>query len=236
MRTIGLIGGMSWGSTVPYYQHINRLVGERLGGLHSARLVLHSIDFHDLEILQHEGRWDEAGVMLAGAAASLERAGADCVLICANTMHKVAPAVEAAVRIPLLHIADAAGDAIRRRGLRRVGLLGTKYTMEETFLRSRLVERFGLDVIIPGAEARDVVHAVIYEELCRGIIAGTSRGKYRRIVKDLEIAGAEGVILGCTEIGLLVNDEDADVPLFDTTRLHAEAAVAFALQTIAVDT
>jgi len=230
MRTSGLIGGMSWESTVPYYQHINRLVGERLGGLHSARLVLHSIDFHDLEILQHEGRWDEAGELLAGAAASLERAGAECLLICANTMHKVAPAVEAAVRVPLLHIADATGAAVRRRGLRRVGLLGTKYTMEETFLRSRISERFGLDVIIPGAEARDTVHSVIYGELCRGIIADTSRAQYRQIVKDLEVAGAEGVILGCTEIGLLLKDEDADVPLFDTTRLHAEAAVTFALQ------
>jgi len=230
MRTIGLIGGMSWESTVPYYQHVNRLVGERLGGLHSARVVIHSIDFHDLEILQHEGRWDEAGEMLAGAAASLERAGADCLLICANTMHKVAPAVEAAVRIPLLHIADAAGEAVRRRGLRRVGLLGTKYTMEETFLRGRISERFGLDVIIPGAEARDIVHGVIYGELCRGIIADASRARYRQIVKDLEVAGAEGVILGCTEIGLLLRDEDADVPLFDTTRLHAEAAVDFALQ------
>jgi len=229
MRTIGLIGGMSWESTVPYYQHINRIIGEKLGGLHSARLVLHSIDFHDLEILQHEGRWDEAGEMLAGAAASLERAGADCLLICANTMHKVAPAVEAAVRIPLLHIADATGEAVRRRGIRRVGLLGTKFTMEETFYRSRLSERFGLDVIIPGAEARDVVHAVIYEELCRGIIADTSRDRYRQIVKDLQAAGAEGVILGCTEIGLLLGDEDAEVPLFDTTRLHAEAAAAFAL-------
>ena len=230
MRTSGLIGGMSWESTVPYYQHINRLVGERLGGLHSARLVLHSIDFHDLEILQHEGRWDEAGELLAGAAASLERAGAECLLICANTMHKVAPAVEAAVRVPLLHIADATGAAVRRRGLRRVGLLGTKYTMEETFLRSRISERFGLDVIIPGAEARDTVDSVIYGELCRGIIADTSRAQYRQIVKDLEVAGAEGVILGCTEIGLLLKDEDADVPLFDTTRLHAEAAVTFALQ------
>jgi len=190
MRTIGLIGGMSWESTVPYYQHINRLVGERLGGLHSARLVLNSIDFHDLEILQHE-------------------------------MHKVAPAVEAAVRIPLLHIADATGEAVRRRGLRRVGLLGTKYTMEEAFLRSRISERFGLDVIIPGAEARDVVHGIIYGELCRGIIAEASRDAYKRVVKDLEVAGAEGVILGCTEIGLLLRDEDADVPLFDTTRLHA---------------
>ncbi len=229
MRTIGLIGGMSWESTVPYYQHINRLVGERLGGLHSARLVLYSIDFHDLEILQHENRWDEAGAMLAGAAVSLERAGADCLLICANTMHKVAPAVEAAVRIPLLHIADATGEAVRRRGLRRVGLLGTKYTMEETFLRSRVSERFGLDVIIPGAEAREAVHAVIYGELCRGIIADASRDRYRQIVKDLEVAGAEGVILGCTEIGLLLRDEDADIPLFDTTRLHAEAAVEYAL-------
>ena len=229
MRTIGLIGGMSWESTVPYYQHINRIIGEKLGGLHSARLVLHSIDFHDLEILQHEGRWDEAGEMLAGVAVSLERAGADCLLICANTMHKVAPAVEAAVRIPLLHIADATGEAVQRRGLRRVGLLGTKFTMEEAFYRRRLGERFGLDVIIPGAEARNVVHGVIYGELCRGIIADTSRDKYRQVVKDLEVAGAEGVILGCTEIGLLLRDEDADVPLFDTTRLHAEAAVEFAL-------
>lgn len=229
MRTIGLIGGMSWESTVPYYQHINRGVGQRLGGLHSARLLLYSVDFQDIERLQHGGRWDEAGVLLAGAAVALERAGADFLVICTNTMHKVAPAVESAVRIPLLHIADPTGEAVRSRGIQRVGLLGTKFTMEEPFYRRRLSERFGLDVVIPDTADRDAVHAVIYGELCHGVIAESSRARFRQIVQDLAVAGAEGVILGCTEVGLLLREADSSLPLFDTTRLHAEAAVEYAL-------
>jgi aspartate racemase len=229
MRTLGLIGGMSWESTVPYYQHINRFVAQRLGGLHSARLLLYSVDFHEVEEWQRSGRWDEAGALLAGAAAALERAGAECLVLCTNTMHKVAPAIEASVRVPLLHIADPTGAAIQRRGFRRVGLLGTRFTMEEPFYRSRLRERFHLDVIVPGQAGRDVVHEVIYEELCRGVVSETSRGRFQDIVEGLRADGAEGVILGCTEIGLLLRDQDARVPLFDTTRLHAEAAAEYAI-------
>lgn len=228
MKTLGLIGGMSWESTAEYYRAINRLTRERLGGLHSARLVLYSVDFADIERLQTQGRWAEAGDVLADAARSLEAAGAELLLICTNTMHRVADQVEAAVSVPLLHLADATADAVRAAGLRRVGLLGTAFTMEQDFYRGRL-EANGLTVLVPDADGRALVHRVIYEELCLGVVREESRAAYRRVIEELVAAGAEGVILGCTEIELLVGDEDSAVPLFATARLHAEAAVEAAL-------
>lgn len=230
MKTIGLLGGMSWESTVPYYQILNREMGRRLGGLHSARVLLLSVDFQEIEVLQHQGRWDELGDMLARDARTLQDAGADFLVICTNTMHLVAPAIESALSIPLLHIADATAERVKAAGMRRVGLLGTRFTMEEPFYRGRLEERHGLEVVVPPAEDRAVVHRVIYEELVLGRILDGSREEYRRIVADLVGAGAEGVILGCTEIGLLLRPLDAPVPLFDTALIHAEAAAAFALE------
>ena len=230
MKIIGLIGGMSWESTVTYYQQINEAIKAQLGGLHSAKLVLYSVDFHEIERLQHAGDWDAAGKLLADAARALESAGADFLVLCTNTMHKVAPAIEAAVRIPLLHIADPTGEAIKRAGLSCVGLLGTRFTMEQAFYRDRLRERHGLTVVIPGDDDRDIVHRVIYEELCLGQIKPESRDEYRRIIAALISQGAEGIILGCTEISLLVGQADADVPLFDTTALHAQYAAEQALR------
>ncbi|MFC5592308.1 aspartate/glutamate racemase family protein [Lysobacter niastensis] len=229
MKTIGLIGGMSWESTVPYYRDINLAVKERLGGLHSARLILYSVDFHDIERLQHAGRWDEAGDMLADAAASLAAAGADFLVVCTNTMHKVAGAIEAAVNIPLLHIADPTAEAITQAGFRRVGLLGTRFTMEQDFYRSRLESTHGIEVLVPPQDDRDDVHRIIYDELCQGVIAEPSREIYRGVIARLVERGAEAVILGCTEIGLLVGESDSPVPLFDTTRLHARSAALHAL-------
>ncbi|MFI6155608.1 aspartate/glutamate racemase family protein [Kitasatospora sp. NPDC051170] len=228
MRTIGLIGGMSWESTAEYYRLVNELTRERLGGLHSARCVLYSVDFAEIEQLQVQDRWAEAGEILAAAARALEAAGADLVLICTNTMHKVADHVEAAVSVPLLHLADATAQAVRASGLRRVGLLGTAFTMEQDFYRGRL-EAGGLDVLVPDAEGRAIVHRVIYEELCLGIVREESRAAYREVIADLVAGGAEGVILGCTEIELLIGSEDSPVPVFPTARLHAEAAVRAAL-------
>ena len=230
MRTIGLLGGMSWESTVPYYEIINRTVGERLGGLHSARLILYSVDFEPIERLQHAGEWERTGEILAQAARSLEIAGADLLVICTNTMHRVASAVADATEIPLVHIADATAAAIRTHGASRVGLLGTRFTMEQEFYVGRLRDRHGLDVLVPEPEDREVVHRVIYEELCRGSILEPSRAEFRRIIAGLAARGAQGVILGCTEIGLLVRDEDSPVPLFDTTEIHAIAAVDLALE------
>lgn len=229
MKTIGLLGGMSWESTVPYYQIINRTVARELGGLHSAKVLLYSVDFAEVEQLQHADRWDEAGALLADAAARLEQAGADCIVICTNTMHRVAPDVESRIGIPLLHIADPTGHAIVAAGLSTVGLLGTRFTMEQTFYRRRLEEGSGLAVGVPGATSRDRVHDIIYSELCRGIISEASRRDMQNIVEELVADGAEAVILGCTEIGLLLGPEDVSVPLFDTTALHAEAAALFAL-------
>ncbi|GAB7186420.1 amino acid racemase YgeA [Kitasatospora sp. Ki12] len=228
MKTLGLIGGMSWESTAEYYRLLNELTRDRLGGLHSARLVLHSVDFADIERLQTAGRWEEAGEVLAGAARSLEAAGAELLLICTNTMHKVADRVAAAVSVPLLHLADATADAVRAAGLRRVGLLGTAFTMEQDFYRGRLASG-GLDVLVPDTDARALVHRVIYQELCLGVVREESRAAYRRVIGELVAAGAEGIVLGCTEIELLVRQEDSPVPLFPTARLHAEAAVAAAL-------
>jgi aspartate racemase len=220
---------MSWESTVPYYRRINELVNERLGGLHSARMVLLSVDFHDIEALQSAAEWDEAGLQLAQAARDVEAAGADCMVLATNTMHKVAPAIEAAIDIPLLHIADAAAAAIQRERIGVVGLLGTRFTMEEDFYRERLEERFGLTVLVPDAEERRFINRVIYTELCCGTISETSREAFRDIIARLVERGAEGVILGCTEIPLLVSASDAAVPLFDTGELHVRAAVEFAL-------
>lgn len=229
MKTIGLIGGMSWESTVPYYQLINREVAARLGGLHSARILLHSVDFQEIEELQRLDRWEEAGRILGEAAAGLEGAGAAVLVLCTNTMHRVAPAIEARVGIPLLHIADPTAEAIRAAGCQRVGLLGTRFTMEQAFYKARLEERHGLSVLVPPGPDRAIVHDVIYQELCRGEIRDGSRAEYRRILGDLVAQGAQAVILGCTEIGLLVQAADCAVPLFDTTALHARAAAAWAL-------
>ncbi|MFA7438699.1 aspartate/glutamate racemase family protein [Castellaniella sp.] len=229
MKTIGLLGGMSWESTVPYYRAINEAVKARLGGLHSARLVLYSVDFADIEALQHQGDWAGAGQALADAARALERAGADLLVLCTNTMHKVAPAIEAATPLPLLHIADPTAQAIHKAGLNRVGLLGTAFTMEQAFYRERLARRHGIEVLVPGPADRAVVHRVIYDELCLGRTCDASREAYRRIMQGLVDQGAQGIILGCTEISLLVGAADASVPLFDTTGLHALAAADAAL-------
>jgi aspartate racemase len=228
MKTLGLLGGMSWESTIPYYRYINERVRDRLGGLHSARLALYSVDFAEIERLQMQGDWDEAGRQLGQAAAALQRAGAQAIVICTNTMHKVAAAVEADSGLPLLHIADATAVRIRAAGLARIGLLGTRFTMEQDFYRARL-ESHGLDVIVPDAAQRDDVHRIIYEELCLGEIREDSRQRYRAVMADLVARGAEGIILGCTEIGLLVGAADTTVPTFDTTRIHAEAAADWAL-------
>jgi aspartate racemase len=229
MKTLGLLGGMSWESTVPYYRIINETVRERLGGLHSARLILYSVDFHDIERRQQAGAWDEAGTILADAARALEAAGAQGLALCTNTMHKVAPAIEAAVTIPLLHIADPTAAAVKAAGLHTVGLLGTRFTMEQDFYRGRLTARHGLTVIIPDPADRAIVHRVIYEELCQGEVRAESRAQYRKILQRLVEAGAEGIILGCTEIALLVGPEDAPVLLFDTTGLHARSVALWAL-------
>ena len=229
MKTIGLIGGMSWESTVPYYRTINRVVGERLGGLHSARLLLHSVDFDDIERLQHAARWEEAGEILVAAARGLQSIGAEFLVLCTNTMHKVAPSIEAAVTIPLLHIADATGDRIASAGLAKVGLLGTRFTMEEDFYCARLEDRYGLEVIVPPEQERAAVHRVIYEELCRGEVRESSREDYRGITEALICDGATGIILGCTEIGMLLGAQDVRVPLFDTAQIHAEQAALYAL-------
>jgi aspartate racemase len=230
MKTIGLLGGMSWESSLEYYRIINEAVKARLGGLHSAKSILYSVDFHEIEALQRQGDWQTATERMIEAAQAIERGGADFLLICANTMHKMADEVQAHISIPLLHIADPTAERIRAQGLRRVGLLGTRFTMEEPFYRGRLVSGHGLEVIVPGEAEREIVHRVIYDELCQGIIRPESREAYNRVIHNLTAQGAEAVILGCTEIGLLVRQEDSPVPLFDTTRIHAEAAVEYALQ------
>ncbi len=228
MKVIGLIGGMSWESTALYYRGINEGVKARLGGLHSARMVLYSVDFQEIEALQQAGNWDRAGDILAKVGASVEAAGADFILLCTNTMHRVAAQVEAAVSIPLLHLADATADRILSRRMKIVGLLGTAFTMEEDFYRGRL-ENQGIEVLIPGAEDRAIVHRVIYEELCRGQIRDVSRTEYLRIIDSLGRQGAQGVIAGCTEIGLLVGTQDTPMTWFDTTAIHVAEAVRWAL-------
>ena len=230
MKTIGLIGGMSWESTVPYYRVINETVRERLGGFHSAKLVLYSFDFHEIEQMQSSGAWDESGRMLAQAARSLEAAGADFIVLCTNTMHKVADAIESAVSIPLFHIADPTAQEINKNGLTKVGLLGTRFTMEQDFYRGRLRDQHHLDVLIPDEADRGIVHKIIYDELCMGLVRDGSRMEYRRIIQRLVDQGAQGVILGCTEISMLVGPSDSPVPLFNTTSLHARKAAEYALK------
>lgn len=229
MKTIGLIGGMSWESSLEYYRIINEEVKARLGGHHSAKCVMVSLDFAEIEALQRKGDWQRAGEALAQAAASLEAAGADLCVLCTNTMHITADAITARTRLPFLHIADATAECIQAAGLRRVGLLGTRFTMEEAFYKGRLVERYGLDVLVPDEAGRETVHRIIYDELVLGKVLPESRAAYVGVMRDLLARGAEGIILGCTEIGLLVKDGDAPAPLFDTTRIHAVAAVDIAL-------
>lgn len=232
MKTIGLIGGMSWESSAEYYRIVNETVKARLGGLHSAQCLMYSVDFADIERLQHEGRWDEAGQVMAEAAQRLERGGADVVVLCTNTMHKLAAYIENAVSIPMLHIADPTAAAIRAAGITRVGLLGTAFTMEQDFYRGRLSEKFGLDVLIPDRAERELIHRVIYEELVLGVIEAKSREEYKRIIARLVEGGAQGIILGCTEIMLLISPQDCPVPSFDTTTLHAVAAANFSLESL----
>ena len=229
MKCIGLLGGMSWESTVSYYQALNRGVRAQLGGLHSARVLLNSVDFAEIERLQHAGDWPATARLLAAEARKLQDGGADFLLIGTNTMHKVAPEIEAAIDIPLLHIADATAAKLQADGVTRVGLLGTRFTMEQEFYKGRLQDRFGLAVLVPDEAGRERVHRIIYDELCLGEIRESSRAEYLAIIEELAAAGAEAVILGCTEIALLVGDAKAAVPLYDTTAIHAEAAVALAL-------
>ena len=228
-RVIGLIGGMSWESSAEYYRIINEAVRDRLGGLRSARCLMWSFDFGEIEALQHAGRWDEAAALLIDAAQRLERGGADFALICTNTMHRMADQVQAAISIPLLHIADPTAERIKAQGFTRIGLLGTAFTMEQDFYKGRLQRRFGLHVLVPEAEDRAVVHRIIYDELVQGRVEAASRDAYRAVIARLAGRGAEAVILGCTEIMLLIGPGDSPVPIFDTTRIHAEAAVGCAL-------
>ncbi len=229
MRMIGLLGGMSWESSAEYYRLANELVRDRLGGFHSARCLLYSVDFAEVERLQHQARWDEAATVLADAARALERAGTELLVLCTNTMHRVADQIAAAVEVPLVHIADATAEAVRAAGLAKVGLLATAYTMEQDFYVGRLERLHGLEVLVPGPQDRRLVHEVIYQELVRGIVTDDSRQAYRRVIAGLVDRGAEGILLGCTEIDLLIGPQDAPVPIFDTTRLHAERAVDLAL-------
>ena len=229
MKTIGLLGGMSWESTIPYYRLINEGVKARLGGLHSARLVLHSVDFHEIEACQSTGDWDRAGAILADAAVGLQQAGAEGIVLCTNTMHKVADAIAARCQVPFLHIADATGRAIAAKGQRRVALLGTRYTMEQTFYRGRLQEQFAIETLIPEADDRAQINQIIFDELCLGTFSEASRDYYLQTIAALAEQGAEGVIFGCTEIGLLVPAELSPLPVFDTAAIHAEDAVNFML-------
>ncbi len=230
MKTIGLLGGMSWESTQTYYQLINEGVKEKLGGLHSAKIALYSVDFHEIEVLQHRGDWDESGRALARDARRIEVAGADFLVICTNTMHRVAPQIEQEIDIPLLHIADATADAVLGAGKKKIGLLGTRFTMEQDFYRGRLTERHGLEVLVPDEPDRETVHRVIYDELCLGKVLDPSRALYVEIIGKLADRGAEAVILGCTEIALLVGRQDSPIDVFDTTAIHARKAVEMALE------
>ncbi|RXZ01697.1 aspartate/glutamate racemase family protein [Fictibacillus sp. S7] len=229
MKVIGLIGGMSWESSAEYYRMMNEEIKRRLGGLHSAKCILYSVDFQEIERFQSEGAWQKAGEVLSNAARSLEKGGADFIVICTNTMHKVIDAIQASVNIPLLHIADATADRIIENGLHSVGLLGTRYTMEQDFYKSRL-ESKGIQVIVPKETEREMVNRVIYEELCLGNIRQDAKDEYKKVIQGLIESGAQGIILGCTEIGLLIKPEDSSVPLFDTTNIHALEAVNFSLK------
>ncbi|WP_045379792.1 aspartate/glutamate racemase family protein [Vibrio campbellii] len=229
MKTIGLIGGMSWESTAHYYQIINREVKARLGGLHSGKVCLYSVDFAEIETLQHQGRWDDTAIILAQAAKSVEAGGADFILICTNTMHKVADQIQQAVNVPLVHIADATAEKLVSDGIKKVGLLGTRFTMEQDFYKQRLIDKFGVDVFVPGSDDQTIIHNVIYNELCKGEVRDDSRQHYLAIIEKLVEQGAEAVILGCTEIAMLVEPHHTDVKLYDTTEIHAKAAVEKAL-------
>ena len=229
MKTIGLIGGMSWESSLEYYRILNETTKARLGGLHSAKCILYSVDFAEIEALQHQDRWEAAAQLMIAAGQSLECAGADFIVLCTNTMHKLADEIQANTRIPFLHIADATAQKIIAGGLKNIGLLGTRFTMEHDFYKGRLIDKHALDVITPDDKDRETVHRVIYDELCLGIVKQESKEQYIRIMEKLVRAGAEGIILGCTEIELLVHDEDSQVPLFPTTKIHAIAAVEYAL-------
>ena len=229
MKTIGMIGGMSWESSIEYYRLINEGVNQKLGGFHSAKCVMYSVDFAEIEALQQLGQWENATQMMIAAAQYVEKGGADFLMICTNTMHKMADEVQQNINIPILHIADATAEKIKAEGLRKIGLLGTRFTMEEDFYRGRLVKRHGLEILIPSLEERKILHRVIYQELVLGQIKPESKAKYIKIIHRLVEAGAEGIILGCTEIGLLVGNADSPVPLFDTTRLHAAAGIEYAL-------
>ncbi len=230
MKTIGLLGGMSWESTIPYYRLINEGVKTRLGGLHSGKILLHSVDFHEIEACQSAGEWDKAGQMLTDAACGLQAAGAQGIVLCTNTMHKVASAIETGCSLPFIHIADATGQAVARQGLKRVALLGTRYTMEQDFYRARLREQFGIEIPVPDEAQRAEVNRIIFEELCLGTFSAQAKRYYQRVIDTLVEQGAQGVIFGCTEIGMLLGQQDCPVPVFDTAALHAAAAVDFMLE------
>lgn len=230
MKTLGLIGGMSWASTVPYYQLINQGISQQLGGLHSAKLVLWSVDFHEIEACQSNGDWEKAGQLLADAALALKRAGAEGILLCTNTMHKVADQIVEQSGLPFLHIADGTARAIQEQKMSRVALLGTRYTMEQDFYRGRLTKQFGIETLVPEEVERKEINRIIFEELCQGKFTAGAKSCYQNIIESLVAQGAEGVIFGCTEIGLLLNKEDCPVPVFDTTAIHASMAVAFMLE------
>jgi aspartate racemase len=230
MKTMGLIGGMSWESSLEYYRIINENVKKRLGGFHSAKCILYSVDFEEVEKLQHLGDWEELTRLMAEVAQRLESAGADFVIICTNTMHKMADEVQRAIRVPVLHIVDVTAEAIKNNGQTRIGLLGTKFTMEQDFYKGRLRDKHGLDVLIPSPEERQMVHDILYSELCLGEIKEQSKEKFKSVIQNLVDHGAQGVILGCTEIPLIVSQDDYAIPVYDTTTLHAQAAVDFALR------
>jgi aspartate racemase len=232
MKTIGLIGGMSWESSIEYYRIINEITKKKLGGLHSAKSLMYSVDFAEVEILQHQGRWAEAAKMLIEAAKNLQNGGADFIVLCTNTMHKVADDIQASIKIPFLHIADATAQRVKNSGIQKLGLLGTRFTMEEDFYKGRLSQNYGLKVSVPNPQGREIIHRVIFDELVLGKIEQSSKAQFIDIIEQLVSQGAEGVILGCTEIGLLIHQEDCQVPLFDTTRIHAEAAVEYAFQSL----
>jgi aspartate racemase len=230
MKTMGLIGGMSWESSLEYYRIINQTVKERLGGFHSSRCILYSVDFEEVEKLQHQADWEELTRLMIDTARRLERAGADFMIICTNTMHKMADEVQEAIQIPVLHIVDVTAEAIKKEGQTCVGLLGTKFTMEQDFYSGRLKNKFGLEVLVPSPEERQSVHDILYSELCLGEIKDQSKETFKNVIKNLVDRGAQGVILGCTEIPLIVSQDDYDIPVYDTTTLHAVAAVDFALE------
>lgn len=229
MKTIGLLGGMSWESTALYYKAINEGIKAELGGLHSAKICLYSVNFEEIEKLQHQGNWAETAIILGNAAKSVEAAGADFLLICTNTMHKIAPEIEAAISIPILHIADGTASRLIDDGIKKVGLLGTRFTMEQDFYKNRLTEKYGIEMVVPNSDEQTVIHDIIYKELCLGELNASSRKQYLDIVKKLHERGAEAVIMGCTEITLLISQKDTDVPLYDTTAIHAEEAVKWSL-------